>query len=322
MQNYDGMVLSCVKVQSYIEMWVTWWRSWSSHCRNWKGIGSIPDVVIWICHWHNPSGRTVALGSIQPLTEMSTRNISWGVKVAGALGWWPYHLHVPIVLQSGASTSWNSQGLYRDCFTFTLYGIINYWNNYFIFTVFQWSWNSDCMYSHGLRMLSMICCVTLLFLIPIIDSLLSLCCTSVKPTQPKHEYACIAWHLYHWQFVSNLKECKEDCISQQYLSGGSIFIQYLLWMPEQNCSSISDSLTRITKNCANFPCFEVLVVLSVLSSGMWPCVDSCMGGFTWVYYFHLQCSLVMDAFRIYGQLWSSAFYFIFDYVLCILLCCR
>ena len=27
--------------------------------------------------WHNPSGRTMALGLIQPLTEMSTRNISW-----------------------------------------------------------------------------------------------------------------------------------------------------------------------------------------------------------------------------------------------------
>jgi len=31
---------------------------------------------------------------------MSTRNISWGVKAAGALGWQPYHLHVPIVLKS------------------------------------------------------------------------------------------------------------------------------------------------------------------------------------------------------------------------------
>ena len=26
----------------------------------------------------NPSGRTMALGSTQPLTEMSTRCISWG----------------------------------------------------------------------------------------------------------------------------------------------------------------------------------------------------------------------------------------------------
>jgi hypothetical protein len=42
--------------------------------------GSIPDGVIGIYHWHNPFGRTMALGSTQPLTEMSTRNISWGGK--------------------------------------------------------------------------------------------------------------------------------------------------------------------------------------------------------------------------------------------------
>jgi len=29
---------------------------------------------------YNPSSRTVALESTQPLTEMSTRNTSWGVK--------------------------------------------------------------------------------------------------------------------------------------------------------------------------------------------------------------------------------------------------
>jgi hypothetical protein len=32
----------------------------------------------------NPSGRTVAPGSTQPLTKMSTADISWGVKAAGA----------------------------------------------------------------------------------------------------------------------------------------------------------------------------------------------------------------------------------------------
>ena len=53
------------------------------------------------CHW-NFSGRTVVLGSTQPLTEMSTRNISWGVKATGAKGWQPYHLHVLIVLKSGS----------------------------------------------------------------------------------------------------------------------------------------------------------------------------------------------------------------------------
>jgi predicted membrane-bound spermidine synthase len=37
----------------------------------------------------------MALGLTEPLTEISTRNISWGVKTAGAYGWQPYHLHVP-----------------------------------------------------------------------------------------------------------------------------------------------------------------------------------------------------------------------------------
>jgi hypothetical protein len=31
-----------------------------------------------IFHLHNPSDRTMALGSTQPLTEISTRSISWG----------------------------------------------------------------------------------------------------------------------------------------------------------------------------------------------------------------------------------------------------
>jgi hypothetical protein len=37
----------------------------------------------WIFHRLNPSGRIMALET-QPLTGMSTRNISWGVKAAGA----------------------------------------------------------------------------------------------------------------------------------------------------------------------------------------------------------------------------------------------
>ena len=41
------------------------------------------NAVIWIFHSLNPSGRTMALGSTQPQTEMSTRNISWGMKAAG-----------------------------------------------------------------------------------------------------------------------------------------------------------------------------------------------------------------------------------------------
>jgi hypothetical protein len=43
-----------------------------------KVAGSIPVEVIGFFNWLNPSSRTVALGSTQPLTEMSTRNIHGG----------------------------------------------------------------------------------------------------------------------------------------------------------------------------------------------------------------------------------------------------
>jgi hypothetical protein len=63
----------------------TRWRSWLRHCATSRRVAnSIPDYVIGKFHWHNPSGRTMALGLTQPLIEMSTRNISWGVKAAGA----------------------------------------------------------------------------------------------------------------------------------------------------------------------------------------------------------------------------------------------
>jgi Tfp pilus assembly protein PilV len=58
------------------------WRSWLRHrATSRKVAGLIPDSVTGIFHWHNPSGRTMALRLTQPLTEMSTGNNSWGVKV-------------------------------------------------------------------------------------------------------------------------------------------------------------------------------------------------------------------------------------------------
>jgi hypothetical protein len=46
---------------------------------------SIPDEVIGFFNWPTPSNRTMGLGSTQPLTEMSTRNIPGG-KVRPARG--------------------------------------------------------------------------------------------------------------------------------------------------------------------------------------------------------------------------------------------
>jgi hypothetical protein len=38
-------------------------------------VDSISDEVIGFSNLRNPSSRTMALGSTQPLTEMSTRNL-------------------------------------------------------------------------------------------------------------------------------------------------------------------------------------------------------------------------------------------------------
>jgi hypothetical protein len=39
--------------------------------------GSIPGVPIGIFDWLNPSGRTMVLGSTQPLIETSIKDVSW-----------------------------------------------------------------------------------------------------------------------------------------------------------------------------------------------------------------------------------------------------
>jgi hypothetical protein len=52
---------------------------WLRHCATNRMVaGSISDGVTGFIHRHNPSGLTMALKSTQPLTEISTRNISWG----------------------------------------------------------------------------------------------------------------------------------------------------------------------------------------------------------------------------------------------------
>jgi len=66
-------------------IWRTAAAQWLRRCAtNRKVAGSIPDGVTGIFHRHNPSDRSMALGSTQPITEMSTRSIFWGVKAAGA----------------------------------------------------------------------------------------------------------------------------------------------------------------------------------------------------------------------------------------------
>ena len=56
----------------------TRWRSRLWHCATRRKLASsIPNGVIWISHWHKPSGRTVVLWSTELPTQVSTRCISW-----------------------------------------------------------------------------------------------------------------------------------------------------------------------------------------------------------------------------------------------------
>jgi hypothetical protein len=58
------------------QIWDTRWRNWFRHyVITRKVAGSIADEVTGFLSSPNPSGRTIALGSTQPLTEMSNRKL-------------------------------------------------------------------------------------------------------------------------------------------------------------------------------------------------------------------------------------------------------
>jgi hypothetical protein len=96
------------------------WRSWLRHCAtSQKVAGSIPDGVSGISNWHNPTGRTTALRSNQPLTEISTRGkggrcvgLTLPPSCADCLEIW--EPQPPGTLRA-------CPGLYRDCITFVFY---------------------------------------------------------------------------------------------------------------------------------------------------------------------------------------------------------
>jgi len=74
-QNFMSMKFKKVLTENYEIAVAQWLRCCAT---NWKVTGSIPAGV-GIFHWHKILPiRTMALRSTQPLTEMSTRSISWG----------------------------------------------------------------------------------------------------------------------------------------------------------------------------------------------------------------------------------------------------
>jgi hypothetical protein len=142
----------------YVGMWKrggTRWRSWLRHCTTNRNVaGSIPDGVIGIFQWHNPFGRTVTLGSTLRVTEMSTRNIVWGVwrPVLRADNLTTFMCRVSKYL--GASTSWNPKGLPRppmslDPFSYS-------WVPTYRSAIVRihYKHNVDCAYDNGFRVLA------------------------------------------------------------------------------------------------------------------------------------------------------------------------
>ena len=96
----------------------TRWRIWLSHCAtSRKNLCLTPGRVIGIFYWLNPSGRTTALGWTQPLTEMSTRDLSGGKggRCVRLRALPPLRADCLEIL--GASVSRIPVGLYRDSLT-------------------------------------------------------------------------------------------------------------------------------------------------------------------------------------------------------------
>ena len=76
-ERYFGDIVLINWFTTYTE-WGTTVAQWLGCCATYRKVaGSILAGVIGIFHWHNPSDSTMALGSTQSLTEMSTRSISW-----------------------------------------------------------------------------------------------------------------------------------------------------------------------------------------------------------------------------------------------------
>jgi hypothetical protein len=68
------MVVWIIFNKYLLSVWVTQWCGWLRHCAtSQKVMGLIPDGVIGIFPWHNPSGCTMALGPTEPLNRNEYR---------------------------------------------------------------------------------------------------------------------------------------------------------------------------------------------------------------------------------------------------------
>jgi hypothetical protein len=114
-------VCVCVCVCTYVCVYVCGARGgavgWGTALQVRK---SIPDGVIGIFHWHKPCGRSTALELTQPLTEISTRNISWRYRRPVLTADDVTTFRCRLSWNLGASATWNPKGLSR-----TVMGLLN-----------------------------------------------------------------------------------------------------------------------------------------------------------------------------------------------------
>jgi hypothetical protein len=90
-------------------------------------VGSIPSGVIGIFHGHNPSGHTMALWSIQLLTEISIRYVSCskGGQCTGLTTLLPSCANCLLTLEPQHPAALTvCPGLYRDSSFFTFHTLI------------------------------------------------------------------------------------------------------------------------------------------------------------------------------------------------------
>jgi hypothetical protein len=73
-RQQQGSWLHTNVIPVLVVAWGSRWRSWFRQCATSQKVAG----SIGIFHRHDPSDRNIALGSTQPQTYMSTRNISWG----------------------------------------------------------------------------------------------------------------------------------------------------------------------------------------------------------------------------------------------------
>jgi hypothetical protein len=116
------------KPEIYRSVWKTCWRqNVKYHCTTRRKVARlILDSVTGICHWLKPSVRTMALVLTQSIREMSTRNISWGIKVRRANNFTTFMCQFSWNL--GNLTFWKNFGLVQACKRTALLK----WNDFYV----------------------------------------------------------------------------------------------------------------------------------------------------------------------------------------------